>query len=310
MGSKRFVVSVSGPWTITDVPSPVPPTERLRLELEPLWAAALRDAGIAEHEVRLYPSSGAPAGRDPWAVFVDPGDDIYRLAGHQFYFTPTDAEDSRRHRHLGQVAIWNRAEPAELLGILRHELQHAIQKRDDPAAALVNGMVGVGIERAFGSPTRRAIHDLLPAERDANHHAGKLAAAQFGEPTLLARSGPHAVVLNPPPDPPDFAELGRRSLALAALAPISFGAAYPHPVPPEVTAERRAVAMARIVMESSATSSRWTDMVNSNGWRQRREDLLAAAVFAEQSGRREPWEEVRGMVLDAERAGLETLQGR
>ena len=192
--------------------------------IDKIWRLACDDAGFAEDEVRVYVLPGTPQG-GPWAMYFKPGD--WLVFDENFPFSPNQLDDANgwaRGKH--RVAAYAGVHEAELAGLMRHELEHAIQQRRYGGASwrIYERTLGALLRkygRARGSGT---VYNSVPVERDANAAAAAHVIPTYGPVSPQILNGEHSVLFRFAEGPLPLDSLGFRSLAFAAVHADAFQA--------------------------------------------------------------------------------------
>jgi hypothetical protein len=106
-----------------------------------------------------------------------------------------------------------------------------------------------------------------------------------------------------PEDVPGEQEIGVRALAVAALVPREFGAAYPHDVRADMTLDRTVNAVAGLILGLDRRMN-WIRLANSAQLWKLREKLIEATAFGQLLPTADRWNVLKSVLLAAERHGL------
>jgi hypothetical protein len=162
------------------------------------------------------------------AAHFEPGTDVFVDVHCNFSIEQLEALNSAPIRGKTRIAIYPAAfsEPRELLAVLRHELEHAIQWELVPnvykAGTVLESMLSHA--ECYVGPGGHALVNALPIEADANAAAARLANQHYGPlPDDLAW-GEHGSLLRSPGDPKPGG-LGARTIGWAAMHPLAFARA-------------------------------------------------------------------------------------
>jgi hypothetical protein len=187
-------------------------------------AVSREDADFAPEEVRVYVLRGAKRG-DYWAMYFKPDDWLY--FDQNFPFSEDQLDDANgpalaKHR----VAVYAGVQEAELAGLMRHELEHAVQQRrfGDASWAVYERTLGALARRYDNRPGSGAIYNSVPVERDANAASAAHVVPTYGPLPQATLDGEHSVLFRFPQGPLPLGSLGLRSLAFAGVHADAFEA--------------------------------------------------------------------------------------
>jgi len=187
-----------------------------------LWRLALDDARLCEGEdVELFLFDEIPSPSAPPAMTIEPGLCAWEVAGEEFPFLPEDVDRSRGTRDRPQVLIYVDPDSHALLAILRHELEHVLQHRQNPNLLLAAWALAQGLERSVdpGSLSFRALYATIATERAADAAGRQLALRYLGPAPEQLRDGPHKTLLFEQAPGPPASELPTRMIGDLALMP-------------------------------------------------------------------------------------------
>lgn len=184
------------------------------------WAMACGDAGIVPGETAwLFEMAGQPPTAQH-AVHFEPGSEVIIDIHCRF----TDAQlvllNASPTRYGDRIAVYPEAfhDPRELTAVLRHELEHAIQFRLQPAAYKASDLLErmLSEARVYVGLGGNSLINALPIEADANAAGASLVCHEYGDiPDELAW-GDHGAALRYP-GPANPSTLGARTIAWAAM---------------------------------------------------------------------------------------------
>jgi hypothetical protein len=201
--------------------------------LSQLWTLARQDAGFDPGtEVRLYPLSGTPPANGRRAMHLEPGSEV--VWEPDVTLTRNQIADANRPDVIGlhRIAVFDNQAPPVLLGLLRHELQHARQWQDDRAAyqagELLVDMLGRVAAYTSAGIGASSLYNVLPLERDANAAASTLLREHFGEVSDRKLVAEHGQILDFDPSWALTEPLGTHTMEAAALHPDEFEDACRH----------------------------------------------------------------------------------
>jgi hypothetical protein len=167
-------------------------------DLHRLWEKACVHAGYqVGSDVRLYPLPGPPEG-DRSAFHLEPGTWAEHEPALPFDHAQLRDANLEKHRDLHRVAIRDVEPERVLLGLLRHELEHARQYDQSPGLYRFMCAAEDAVSRAFyrvrppALEGSAAVYNALPHERDANYASSALTLEVFGPPTAEDLEGPDA----------------------------------------------------------------------------------------------------------------------
>lgn len=190
-----------------------------------LWDAALADVAL-DVPVKLMIFEAARRQHDaPWACHVEPNCNAWEAQGHLFSFLPEHQEQALRDVAFHQVLVHDGVADEVLLGLMRHELEHARQLRQSLWIARANSGLNRAAERVFEELPQafRGLYPWLPGERDASAAATRLVVSVFGV-DIVARYArtPHGSLLGTQSRSGPYETLPQRLIGTAALWPEEF----------------------------------------------------------------------------------------
>jgi hypothetical protein len=192
--------------------------------IDEIWRLAREDAEFAADEVRVYVLPGTKRGGYS-AMYFKPGD--WLVFDENFPFARNQLDDAngpglRKNR----VAVYAGVHEAELAGLMRHELEHAVQQRryGDASWRIYERTLGA-LPRKYGNaPGSGTIYHSVPVERDANAAAAAHVIPTYGPLPETILQGEHSVLFRFPEGPLPLDSLGLRSLAFAVVHADAFRA--------------------------------------------------------------------------------------
>ncbi len=165
-----------------------PQQRPLEPEIEAIWLAASEDAGLNPDECLLYVLDGAKSetGYSGWhfahGSFIPEGDDLGPTLNALLPEMNSDeCIDAVR------IVVWRERTVEGLAGLIRHELEHALQ--DEAHGMKVEELyrlaMGVLAERVGGLPGGGLLYTVIPNEFDANAAAAMFVRARYGRDRVL-----------------------------------------------------------------------------------------------------------------------------
>jgi hypothetical protein len=165
-----------------------PQQPQLEPEIEPIWLAAVDDAGLNPEECLIYVLDGrkSETGYSGWH-FADGS-----LIHENEDLGPTLNEllpemNSEECIDAVRIVVWRDRTIEGLAGLIRHELEHALQ--DEAHGQKVEGLsrvaMGVLAERVGGLPGGGLLYTVIPNEFDANAAAAMFVRARYGPDRVL-----------------------------------------------------------------------------------------------------------------------------
>jgi hypothetical protein len=138
------------------------------------WEAALADAGVSPRDYHLITCPGAIVQGYPKAVCYEPGGK--RVADGFLYGAQLDEANAARNINRHRIAVFedvdsdDALELALLAGMLRHEIQHGIQRELCPDAFALQEITEHVITCKVGedATAQAAYHNFAPMEDDCN----------------------------------------------------------------------------------------------------------------------------------------------
>lgn len=192
--------------------------------IDEIWRLAREDAGFSPDEVSVYVLPGAKRG-DYGAMYFKPGDRL--VLDQDFPFSDNQLDDANRRALIKhRVAVYAGVQVPELAGLMRHELEHAVQQRryGDGSWRIYVRTLGA-LSRQYGNrPGSGTIYNSVPVERDANAAAAAHVIPTYGPLPQAILQGEHSVLFRFPEGPLPLDLLGLRSLAFAAVHADAFEA--------------------------------------------------------------------------------------
>jgi hypothetical protein len=136
------------------------------------WRDVLADAGVAESEYHLITCPGAPTPENPKAVSFARD---YAVTAGPIVSTPAKLAEAAQHAAVNRVATFedwdedNAVDVARLAGLLRHEIEHGIQRDMCANSFALYDLTDAIIRHAIqdGHNYRELFH-LQPVEWDAD----------------------------------------------------------------------------------------------------------------------------------------------
>jgi hypothetical protein len=273
-----------------------------------LWQLALDDARPCEDkDVELFLFDDAGSRFPPRAMTVEPGLCAWEVAGDEFPFLPEDVERSMRTREGWQILIFVDAEAHVLLAIMRHELEHVLQHRQNPNLPLTAWALGQGLETSVDPSSLgfRALYAAIATERAADAAGRQLALRCLGPAPEQLRDGPHKTLLFEPTPGPPASELPIRMIGELALMPtIAARGAIGNLFDVDVTAADALESLADYLVEGSGPAL--YDALNRDSRITRlREDLASQIDHAKPADAEEARRVFRGVVVRGEEVAVE-----
>jgi hypothetical protein len=163
------------------------------------WTLACQDAELTPNtDVKLYVLGGKPQKNAELAIHLHPGSRA--VSEPRFPLSQAQVADANRPEIVGlhRIAAFVEYPPAVLLGLLRHELQHARQWRFDQTAYTAGEPVADMLSRvrAYTGAGASSVYNLLPLERDANFAAFSLVRQHFGAVSQVELVNEHGQLLD------------------------------------------------------------------------------------------------------------------
>lgn len=192
--------------------------------IDQIWRLARENAAFSADEVHVYVLPGAKRG-EYWAMYFKPGD--WLVFDENFPFSSNQLDDANGSAlMLHRVAVYAGAQEPEVAGLMRHELEHAVQQRHyGDASWLVYERTLGALGRRYGNrPGSGVIYNSVPVERDANAAAAAHVIPTYGPLPEAVLEGEHSVLFRFPEGPLPLDTLGLRSLAFAAVHADAFEA--------------------------------------------------------------------------------------
>lgn len=153
-----------------------------------LLERACDHAQIPRARVRVFTAPG-PATSARHAVFVEPGSDVHSVPA--FPLKPDQVREANEpgSRDLDRIVVVDLPAARAGLGLLRHEIEHAVQCHEAFGAFQFIGIVECAVALAIQAalpPTldgSGAIYNSMPSELDANRESAALTRDEYGPPT-------------------------------------------------------------------------------------------------------------------------------
>lgn len=160
-----------------------PRQQELEPEIEAIWIAAVEDADLNPNSCLLYLLDGrtSETGYSGWhfadGILIHEGED----------FGPTlnallPEMNSEWCIDAVRIVVWRDRTIEGLAGLIRHELEHALQ--DEAHGQAVEGLyrlaMGVLAERVGGLPGGGLLYTVIPNEFDANAAGAMFVRARYG----------------------------------------------------------------------------------------------------------------------------------
>ena len=272
-----------------------------------LWRVALDDARVREGDVEVFLFDGAGLELGPAAMAVEPGLCAWELAGEEFPFSAEDVERSRGTSEGWQILIFADPDPHVALAIMRHELEHVLQHRQNPNLLLVTEALAQGLERYLdpGSLAFRALYAAIATERAADAAGRQLALRCLGPVPEQLRDGMHKTLLFEPTPGPLASELPTRMIGeLALMGDIAACGAIGNLFDVDVTAADAIESLADYLLEGSGPAL--YDALNRDSRITRlREELASQIDHAKPADADEARGLFRGIVVRGEEVALE-----
>ncbi len=157
-------------------------SDSIPASIRELWQQAVEHAEVAEDELHLLPGVGDPVTNTQPSVYLQPGIDLSYYTWRPMFDEATmDEANDRNNLHKQRIGLrCNFASDTPLgatiaLGLLRHEIEHAIQYSGSDAQHLYDlDCIADNVAKAKDGPHGNAYYRLKPTELGANAAAASL----------------------------------------------------------------------------------------------------------------------------------------